>query len=156
MHAKPAQSQSRPARQDGRKPINVAVGVLLDARPPEGDRAVLIARRPHDTVLGGYWELPGGKIEPGETPESCLEREFFEELGVRVRVNKPIRVVEHPYDHGVVRLHAFYCTLEPHSDEPRNLAVTEHLWVAPGALTQYEFPAGNRQLIDTIVAQLTA
>ena len=62
--------------------IEVAIGVLTELR--QGEMAVLIARRPDETVLGGYWEFPGGKRRAEESFEQCLVREFAEELGLEV------------------------------------------------------------------------
>ena len=89
-------------------PIHVAVGVLAEDRP-QGP-AVLIARRPSDIVLPGFWELPGGKIEPGETPQVCLAREFLEELGLTIAVGQELPASDHLYDHGHVLLQAFLCS----------------------------------------------
>jgi len=78
----------------------VAVGVLL--RP---DGAVLMAERPAGKPYAGFWEFPGGKIEPGETVEQALERELGEELGVRIGASYPWVVMEYDYPHAYVRLH---------------------------------------------------
>ncbi len=59
-----------------KRPINVTAGIIISGR------RVLIAKRPFGGFLGGTWEFPGGKIEPGETPAECLARELREELGV--------------------------------------------------------------------------
>ena len=130
--------------------INVAVGVLVER---SGDQPlVLIARRPGDAVLAGFWELPGGKIEPGESPRHCLVREFREELGLDVAVGDELPGVEHVYDHGHVRLRVFLCTWL--SGEPRNLQVDEHRWVPAADLTRYRFPPANEGLMDQIVQVL--
>ena len=84
----------------------VAIGVLIDRKT--GPARVLIARRRPDQALGGYWELPGGKIEVGETPKQCLEREFGEELGVGVSVGQALEAVEHDYEH---EYFAFYANV---------------------------------------------
>lgn len=133
------------------EPIRVAVGVLVEDRPD--GRAVLIAKRPTDTVLPGYWELPGGKIEPGERPQDCLAREFHEELGVTVAVGDQLPGVAHAYDHGHVILQVFLCTLE--SGEPTNLQVAEHRWAPLGDLTSYRFPPANNGLMEHIVRTLS-
>ncbi|SPE19357.1 putative NUDIX hydrolase [Burkholderiales bacterium] len=78
----------------------VAVGVLFRA-----DGAVLLADRPAGKPYAGYWEFPGGKIEPGESVEQALARELAEELGVRVRAADPWTVLEYDYPHAYVRLH---------------------------------------------------
>lgn len=111
---------------------------------------MLITRRPDGAVLGGYWEFPGGKLEPGETPEQALVREFEEELGVGVRVGRRLAVIEQRYAHGVVRLHAFTCRRV--SGQLRDLGVSEHRWIGAGELSGYVFPPANRGLLDWLSA----
>lgn len=138
-------SDTRPKR------VDVAIGVVVDG--PPNDRRVLIARRLDEAVLGGYWELPGGKIESGEPPEACVRRELAEELGITVAVGAAIDVIDHPYDHGHVYLHAFYC--RHIAGDPQNIEVAEHRWVEAAALRDYRFPPANDELIARIVSDLT-
>lgn len=127
--------------------IEVAIGVVVEQR--SGLPWVLIARRRQELVLGGYWEFPGGKIECGETATQCLVREFIEELGVTVRVDRPLLRIEHEYDHGRVRLRPYYCTRA--SGQPQNLGVAEHRWVLASQLNQFQFPPANRDLVKRLV-----
>lgn len=85
-----------------RKRVDVAAGVLL--RP---DGCYLLGQRAPDAVYGGYWEFPGGKVEPGESPQQALCRELDEELGIRVTHLRPWLRREHLYEHAHVRLHFF-------------------------------------------------
>jgi len=82
--------------------IEVAAAVIV--RP---DGAFLLARRPAGKVYAGYWEFPGGKIEPGEAPERALARELHEELGLEVRRADPWLTRVYQYPHGTVRLNFF-------------------------------------------------
>lgn len=75
----------------------------------EGDR-VLVAQR-QSGHLAGKWEFPGGKLEPGESPEECLVREIKEELELEVRVEDIFAVVYHQYETGPILLLAYTCTL---------------------------------------------
>jgi 8-oxo-dGTP diphosphatase len=84
----------------GRKVTEVAVGVLV--RP---DGAVLLADRPDGKAYAGYWEFPGGKIEPGEDVSAALARELREELGITIGPAAPWVVFEYDYPHAYVRLH---------------------------------------------------
>ncbi|MBI1336992.1 MAG: NUDIX domain-containing protein [Phycisphaera sp.] len=141
--------------------VDVAVGVVVRPTPemPSGAGLegrgweVLIARRHDHTVLGGLWELPGGKIEPGETPEACTIREIKEELDITVVVDHPLPTTEYPYDHALVRLHPFVCSLV--HGQPANLQVAEHRWVRPHELAHYPFPDGNRSLMKAIIDHLS-
>jgi 8-oxo-dGTP diphosphatase len=83
-----------------RSPIDVAVGVLIDA---EG--RFLLTSRPEGKVYAGYWEFPGGKVEPGETVEQALRRELHEELGITIGAAHAWQVTTHDYPHARVRLH---------------------------------------------------
>jgi 8-oxo-dGTP diphosphatase len=99
----------------------VAAVVMRDGR-------LLMTRRPPGGPHGGLWELPGGKLEPGESPAHALVREVREELGVAARAGRTLGVEEHDYAHGThVRLHF----LEAELDEVRftpNDAVAEIAW----------------------------
>jgi 8-oxo-dGTP diphosphatase len=84
------------------KVTEVAAAVIL--RP---DGSFLLGQRAPGTFYAGYWEFPGGKVEPGETPHDALVRELSEELGIAVDTAYPWIVREHRYEHAHVRLHFF-------------------------------------------------
>lgn len=109
-------------------PIDVAVGILMK---PNGE--VLLASRPEGKPFAGYWEFPGGKVEPGESIFDALKREFDEEIAVHIQSAEPWCCVEHVYPHAHVRLH-FYISRswigEPHALEGQQLA-----WQGEVALT---------------------
>jgi 8-oxo-dGTP diphosphatase len=86
--------------RESRRPVDVAVGVLID-----GDGRFLLTSRPHGKVYAGYWEFPGGKLEPGETVEQALRRELHEELGIEIGAAQPWKVELMDYAHARVRLH---------------------------------------------------
>ena len=106
--------------------IEVAAAVL--ERP---DGTFLLAQRPPGKVYEGYWEFPGGKLEPGEDAARALARELHEELGIDVRRAYPWLVRVYTYPHGTVRLHFFRVTAwqgEPHPREDQAIA-----WQSRGA-----------------------
>ena len=80
--------------------VDVAVGVLI-----REDGRMLLGSRPQGKPYAGYWEFPGGKMEPGETVHDALKRELDEELGITLRRSVPWFVTEHRYEHAHVRLH---------------------------------------------------
>ena len=86
--------------QEPRRPVDVAVGVLLDA-----DGRFLITSRPAGKVYAGHWEFPGGKVEAGESIEAALQRELHEELGITIGHAQPWKTTLHDYAHALVRLH---------------------------------------------------
>lgn len=83
-----------------RQHTEVAVGILIGA-----DGELLLSTRPEGKAYAGYWEFPGGKIEPGESVEQALRRELQEELGITIGAARVWRVTEHDYPHALVRLH---------------------------------------------------
>jgi 8-oxo-dGTP diphosphatase len=86
--------------------VEVAVGILLRA-----DGSFLLTSRPPGKPYAGYWEFPGGKLEPGETVERALTRELHEELGIDITAVQAWRVDEFDYPHALVRLHFCKVTL---------------------------------------------
>jgi 8-oxo-dGTP diphosphatase len=103
--------------------IEVAAAVLQRA-----DGAFLLAQRPHGKVYAGYWEFPGGKIEPGEAPARALARELHEELGIDVQTAYPWLTRVYKYPHGTVRLNFFRVTRwhgVPHPREDQAIAWQE-------------------------------
>lgn len=112
---------------------------------------VLIDRRPQDGLLGGLWEFPGGKIEPGETVEACIEREIQEELGIQVEVGDRLIVVEHAYTHFRITLNVYHCRwLE---GEPQAIECDEVRWVDLNELDNFPFPKANERIIAALRQQ---
>jgi A/G-specific adenine glycosylase len=111
---------------------------------------VLIGRRPERALLGGLWEFPGGRLEPGESLESCLRREIREEIGVEIEVGASVGAFDHAYTHFRVTVHAFECKLV--GGEPHAIEHSEIQWVPAERLR--EFPMGKvdraieRRIVD--------
>lgn len=82
-----------------RKLVDVAVGVLIQT-----DGSFLLTSRPVGKVYAGYWEFPGGKLEPGESVEQALRRELREEIGITIGVVHPWKVEQVDYPHALVQL----------------------------------------------------
>lgn len=95
------------------------------------DGEFLLACRPEGKPYPGYWEFPGGKIEPGESPRHALDRELEEELGIRVREATPWIMRHHVYTHATVRLHFFRVTAW--DGEPKPLEDQGIAWQRSGA-----------------------
>jgi mutator protein MutT len=126
----------------GAPTIEVAIGLVWK------DGRLLIARRPEGVHLGGLWEFPGGKCEPGETPETCLLRELREEAGIEGVVIGRREAIEFSYPERSVRLHPIDCRWL--AGEPRPAGCQDLRWVSPGELSGYEFPPANAALIASL------
>ena len=130
------------------KRVDVVIGIVVR------DGKILICQRRQSDALAGYWEFPGGKLEPGETLEQCLARELREELAIIARPIEPLAVIEHDYPHVQVRLHPYLCQHE--SGDPQPLAAEQAIWVAPTNLARYRFPSANDDLIRQLIARFSA
>lgn len=108
---------------------------------------VLIAQRPSDGLLGGLWEFPGGKQQPGEDLPACLQREIREELDADICVGPQVGVYRHAYTHFRVTLHAYHCTLQ-HGAEPRPIQPQALRWAHLDELSSY--PMGK---IDRLISR---
>ena len=109
---------------------------------------LLIAQRHADAHLGGLWEFPGGKREPGETFEQCLVREIREELGVEISVGELFEEVVHDYPEKSVHLKFFICRLV--SGQPQPLGCAAVKWIEKSELAAHEFPAADAQLLEKL------
>ncbi len=108
----------------------------------------LITRRKAGAHLGGLWEFPGGKREPGESLEDCLRRELREELGVEITEPVPFQVIRHAYPEKTVELHFFRCAIQ--NGPPRPLGCDDLRWVAPEELTDVPLPPADRPLVEAL------
>jgi A/G-specific adenine glycosylase len=131
-----------PVKAGRRNPLphyELAVGLIW-----KGDR-LLIERRGDDAMLGGLWEFPGGRMEPGETPAECLVREVREGMGAVLRDLSPFMTVKQAYSHFRITMHVI---------ESRYVrgcrgktGCTESRWAAPGELDRYAFDTASGKVI---------
>ena len=125
-------------------PVGVAVAVLI-----RSDGAVLLAQRPETKVYSGYWEFPGGKIEPGEPVPDALRREVREELGVEVERAYPWITRVFVYPHATVRLH-FY-RVQAWRGEPRAVEHQAIAWQRPDAIELEPLLPANAPVIRSLL-----
>jgi 8-oxo-dGTP diphosphatase len=109
---------------------------------------VLLARRKPGKHMGGKWELPGGKIEPGETPEQSLARELSEELGLEVRVGEYLCAAA--FDGDGIHLELLVYRVHRLSGEPALFEHEEIRWVAPADLLGYDLADSDRVVVGKI------
>lgn len=115
----------------------------------ERDGHYLITQRRSTAVLPMMWEFPGGRVEPGETDQLALKRELQHRLGVEIEVGKLISFVSHPYEHYVVDLFLYECTLLTEALQP--LAVNAFTWVASGDFDQYPFTPADEASMNKLL-----
>jgi len=114
------------------------------------DGKVLITRRRVGAHLGGLWEFPGGKREPNEAFETCLQRELREELGIEVAVGELVESLTHSYPEKTVHLKFFRCRWTEH--EPQPLGCAAFKWVTAVELKDYPFPDADARLLEKLTA----
>jgi mutator protein MutT len=112
------------------------------------DGKILIDRRKPGGAMGGLWEFPGGKVEPGESISDCIVREIREELGITIAVGEPLITIEHSYPTFIVALHVHHC--QHGEGEPQTIECDEIRYVTVDELDQYEFPAANVEIINAL------
>jgi 8-oxo-dGTP diphosphatase len=123
--------------------------IVVAAAVIERDDAFLLTRRLKGTHLAGTWEFPGGKCEPGETPEACLVREIREELAVEVRVGPLMLVTRHAYPERTVELHFFRADV---AGEPAPQLGQQLRWVPRAELATLELPEADADLIRMLLS----
>ncbi|AFZ14531.1 mutator MutT protein [Crinalium epipsammum PCC 9333] len=109
---------------------------------------ILIDRRRAEGLMGGLWEFPGGKVEPGETVEECIQREIEEELGIEIAVGDRLITIDHDYTKFRVTLTVHHC--RHLTGEPQPIECDEIRWVNLEQLDHYTFPEANIQIINAL------
>ena len=135
-----------PAASPNRR-IRVAAAVVW-----HGDR-LLLTQRPPGGPLGLQWELPGGKIEEGESPEHALVREVREELGIAARALEILEVASHDYAHGLeVEIVFVRCELDSFDFAP-SAAVHAVRWASPAEIDLGDVLAADREFLRSLGAR---
>jgi 8-oxo-dGTP diphosphatase len=111
---------------------------------------ILIDRRKIGGAMGGLWEFPGGKIEPGETVAECIAREIQEELAIEITVGDHLITINHTYPTFQITLIVHHC--QHISGIPQPIESDEIRWVNTCDLATYNFPAANVAIIKAIQA----
>ncbi|QAY66993.1 (deoxy)nucleoside triphosphate pyrophosphohydrolase [Paenibacillus protaetiae] len=123
--------------------IEVAAAIIED-----GDGRLLIARRKQGKSQEGLWEFPGGKLEPGETAESCLVRELQEEMSIRIRPYVYFGVNEHRYEAAAIRLIAYKAVYGG-----GDMKLADHddcRWITRGELGLFHFAPADVPFVEKL------
>lgn len=124
--------------------VPVLAGLIYDRQ-----EKLLIARRKAGLANGGKWEFPGGKLQRGESPEACLEREIAEELGIEIAVERPYLLVQHDYPAQSILLISYICRFRGGV-----WRLTDHdrvEWRTAAQLSGVDFSAADLPIVDKIV-----
>ncbi len=130
------------SRSDGH--IHVACAII------ERDGLVLAAQRREGMRMALKWEFPGGKVDPGESPEECIHRELMEELDITVAIDRALEPVTHDYSFFTVTLYPFICRIL--SGE---MVLREHValrWLPPEDLPSLDWAEADIPLVREYVA----
>jgi len=127
---------------DAVETVLVVAVALVDA-----DDRVLIAKRPEGKTMAGLWEFPGGKVKPGELPETALVRELLEELGIDITESclAPVTFASHLYDDFHLLMPLYVCRVWEGTVEARE--GQELKWVRPVRLGDYDMPPADAPLV---------
>jgi 8-oxo-dGTP diphosphatase len=111
------------------------------------DGRILITQRRADQSMGGQWEFPGGKVEPGEAPVAALARELAEEIGVGVAVGRIWDVLFHAYPEFDLVMLVYVCRI---NGSPRAVEVADLAWVAASDLAAWDILPADRALVERL------
>ena len=136
-----AKSSSVNTRVKSPKIIRVTAAII-----ESGNKILIAQRKAKDSLFGGLWEFPGGKIEDGETPEECMARELKEELEIEVEVGTLITSNKHRYPNGIFELLVY--KVEHISG---NFVLNDHdevKWITIDEISKFDFPPANTPIIN--------
>jgi 8-oxo-dGTP diphosphatase len=114
----------------------------------EEDHRFLVTRRSADVHLGGMWEFPGGKVDPGESQRAALKREIREELGVEIEIDQLLHQTTHVYPERAVTLYFYRCRL---LGTPHAILGQEMCWVPRAGLSSLGLPPADAELIELLI-----
>ena len=129
------------------KQITVSGAVILRTNPDTNKKEIFATQRGYGDYKDG-WEIPGGKLEPGETPEACIVREIREELATEIKAEKILGVVDYDYPNLHLTMHCILCTIVS-----GKLKLLEHeaaKWVTKETLRSVDWLPADQLIMDKI------
>lgn len=129
------------------KQVTVSGAVILRTNTETNQKEIFVTQRGYGDYKDG-WEIPGGKLEPGETPEECIVREIREELATEVRAERILGVVDYDYPIFHLTMHCILCTIVS-----GKLQLLEHeaaKWVNKETLRSVDWLPADRLILDKI------
>ena len=132
-----------------RKPELLVVAAVITR-----DSKVLVCQRRRDDSHGLQWEFPGGKVEPGETPQEALARELVEELAVVATIGREVFRTRHRYRETQPELElVFFRASVPSSAALQNLVFEKFEWAAPASLPEYDFLQADEEFVALLASR---
>ena len=129
------------------KQVTVSGAVIFRTNPETHEKEIFATQRGYGDYKDG-WEIPGGKLEPGETPEDCIVREIREELATEVRAERELGVVDYDYPNFHLTMHCILCTIVS-----GDLKLLEHeaaKWVTKETLRSVDWLPADQLILDKI------
>lgn len=134
------------------KQVTVSGAIIIRTNPETQQKEVFATQRGYGDWKG-WWEIPGGKIEPGETPEECIQREIREELATEVKAEKIIDLVEYDYPTFHLTMHCILCTIT--KGEPKLLEHQDAQWLTKKTLNTVKWLPADELILKQIENLLT-
>ncbi|MCI5519540.1 MAG: (deoxy)nucleoside triphosphate pyrophosphohydrolase [Treponema sp.] len=129
------------------KQITVSGAIILRINPETNKKEIFVTQRGYGDYKDG-WEIPGGKLEPGETPQQCIEREIREELATEVKADKVLCVVDYDYPNFHLTMHCILCTII--SGELKLLEHEAARWLTKETLHSVDWLPADLLILDKI------
>jgi 8-oxo-dGTP diphosphatase len=131
----------------GNKIITVSGAIILRINPETKRKEIFATQRGYGDYKDG-WEFPGGKLEPGETPQQCIEREIREELATEVKAEKILGIVDYDYPNFHLTMHCILCTIV--SGELKLLEHEAARWLTKETLRSVDWLPADQLILDKI------
>ena len=129
------------------KQVTVSGAVILRTNPDTNKKEIFATQRGYGDYKDG-WEIPGGKLEPGETPEACIVREIREELATEIKAERILGVVDYDYPNFHLTMHCILCTIV--SGELKLLEHEAAKWVTKETLQSVDWLPADQLILDKI------
>lgn len=129
------------------KQVTVSGAVILRTNPDTNKKEIFATQRGYGDYKDG-WEIPGGKLEPGETPEECIVREIKEELATEIKAEKILGVVDYDYPNFHLTMHCILCTIV--SGELKLLEHEAAKWLTKETLSSVDWLPADQLILDRI------
>ena len=127
--------------------------LMVTAALIRSNNKIFIAQRLNAGRFANKWEFPGGKIDPGETPEEALHRELQEELGLNASIGSLFSDTLYPYEYGQIRQFTYWVEFTGTPDDIHLLEHQSFAWVTPAEISQYDFAGADVAVVEKLLEE---